>query len=431
MFCRQQYFQIAIGFDQDRAACVGNAIAAGSLIERYVVIETVKIAIGSKEFQAKNIAVADVENTVKFLPAIIAERRFRPQTKFFGRARTPDIDHAADGANSFLSFELGFDAVANNFFVNANLAERVFESTKIAEAAQSLWYRSADAWADHRTNSRVAGSQESPVWAVAYGISSQRNEQFSDPTGLGLGDTNLDYKQDYFGMQGGVDYRIADSLTAGLTGGYINSSFRQDASGNRVDFDVINIGLSASLNAGGFFADALIKYDSISGDLSDPARSGFNGQVDGSAFGAWFETGYRIGSKSFYVEPRVSLDLQKTDLDNLDIEGQGFAFDNLNGVRGATGLRFGGYGKMSGSTKIGYFLDASAVREFDGNADVRFQVGNEVIDFQNDPVGTYAHVEAGVTLDSKGPISGFFQIEGDLSQDYNSFGGKVGLKVKF
>lgn len=340
----------------------------------------------------------------------------------------------ADGAGSatpFLSFELGFDAAANDFSVSVNLEERVFESTKIAEAAQSLWYRSADAWADHRANSRFAGSGESPVWAVAYGISSQRNEQFSDPTGFGLDDTNLDYEQDFFGLQSGVDYGLGDSLSLGVTGGYLSSSFRQNANGSRVQFDVLNIGLSASFNAGGFFADALIKYDSISGDLSDPTPGGFSGQLDGNAFGARVDAGYRIGNDGFYVEPRVSFDFQKTDLDNLDIEGQSFEFENLNGVRGAAGLRFGGYGKTSGSTTIGYFLDASAVREFDGEADVRFRVLNEVVAFQNNPIGTYAHVEAGIMLDTAGPISGFFQVETDISQDFSSFGGKVGLKVKF
>lgn len=342
--------------------------------------------------------------------------------------------NVVDGGGSatpFISFELAFDAIENDFSVNAVLEERVFEGTQFAEAAQSLWYRSADAWGDHRANARFGGSQASPVWAVIYGVSSQRDEQFSDPTGLGLDDTNLDYAQDYFGMQSGVEYPIGESLTLGVTGGYLSSAFRQDASGSRVDFDVLNIGLAASFNTGGFFADALVKYDSISGDFSDPTQGGFNGQVDGSAFGARVEAGCRIGDEGFYVEPRVSLDLQKTSLDDLEIEGQSFEFDNLNGLRGAAGLRLGGYGKASGDTKIGYFLDVSAVREFDGEADVRFRALNDVVEFQNTPIGTYAHVEAGITLDSDGPISGFFQAEGDISTDYSSFGGKVGVKVKF
>ncbi len=337
----------------------------------------------------------------------------------------------AGSATPFLAFELNFDAATNDFLVAIELEDRIFESTKIAEAAQALWYRSADAWADHRASARFGGSDASPAWAVAYGSVAQRDEQFADPTGFGLADTNLDYEQDFFGFQGGGDYKLGDSLTLGVTGGYLSSSFRQDLTGTRAVFDVLNIGLSASFETDGFFADALLKYDSISGDLSDPAQGGFTGQLDGQAFGARIDAGYRIGGERFYVEPRVSLNLQRTDLDDLIVEAASFEFDNLNGLRGTAGIRLGGYGKTGGSTRIGYFLDASAAREFRGEADVRFRVLGDIVEFQNNPLGTYGHVEAGITLDGEGPISGFFQVEGDIGSDYSSFGSKVGVKIQF
>ncbi len=146
-------------------------------------------------------------------------------------------------------------------------------------------------------------------------------------------------------------------------------------------FDVLNIGLSASLETDGFFADALLKYDSILGDLSDPALGGFTGQLDGQAFGARLDAGYRIGGERFYVEPRVSLDLRRTDMDHLMVGAASFEFANLNGLRDAAGIRLGDYGKTGGSARIGYFLDASALREFSGEASVRFRVLVDVVEF--------------------------------------------------
>ncbi len=128
------------------------------------------------------------------------------------------------GAQNRIDFN--FDAAINDFLVAIELEDRVFENTKIAEAAQALWYRSADAWADHRASARFGGSDASPAWAVAYGSVAQRDEQFADPTEFGLADTNLDYEQDFFGFQGGADYKIGDSPALSVTGGYLSSSFR-------------------------------------------------------------------------------------------------------------------------------------------------------------------------------------------------------------
>ncbi|MEL7445337.1 MAG: hypothetical protein AAGK02_05930 [Pseudomonadota bacterium] len=53
------------------------------------------------------------------------------------------------------------------------------------------------------------------------------------------------------------------------------------------------------------------------------------------------------------------------------------------------------------------------------------------VSYRNRPTDTYAHIEAGAALDTEGPLSGFFQVESDLSQDYTSFGGKVGVRIRF
>ncbi|WP_379552352.1 hypothetical protein [Qipengyuania sp. DGS5-3] len=333
----------------------------------------------------------------------------------------------------FLNADLSFDAAANTFSFEVILSERVFEGTKIAENAQALWYRSADAWADQRVNSRAneSAGEGTPVWVVAYGASANREETFRDRAGLGLNDAALDYSQDFFGLQGGADYALGDAFTLGVTGGFLSSTARQDENGNRINFDTLNIGLSASYAAGSFFADALVKFDSISGDLSDPTGAGFNGTLDGQAFGLRAQAGYRFGDDSFYVEPNAAFDLQKTNLDDLVIEAQTFVFDNVNGARGTAGIRFGGESKTASGANIGYYLGTNLVHEFDGKADVRFLINDGEIGFQNNPIDTYGNLEAGISVDNGGPLSGFLQVESDLSKDYQSFGGKVGVKLKF
>ncbi|MBV7259107.1 hypothetical protein [Erythrobacter crassostreae] len=340
------------------------------------------------------------------------------------------IDAATLSNSPFFAFELDFDAAANDFTLGLSLQPQVFGANKLAEGTQSLWYRSADTWGDHRANTRFADDDSSPIWAVMYGAVSNRDETFTDLIGI-TGDAVLDYSQDFFGIQAGVEKRLGETLTAGISGGYLNSNLRLEDRGTSARFDVLNIGASVSWQSGGFFADALVKYDSIQGVLSDVVQGSFSGRVDGSAFGARIETGYRIGNDGFYAEPHVALDLQRTNLDDLSIASQTFEFSNLNGLRGAAGLRLGGYAKSGANTTIGYYLDASAMREFDGKANTRFSIASDSIEFQNNPIDTYAHLEAGITLDTKGPVSGFFNVETDLSSDYTSFGGNVGIRIKF
>ena len=122
---------------------------------------------------------------------------------------------------------------------------------------------------------------------------------------------------------------------------------------------------------------------------------------------------------------------QQTDMDDLDIAAQRFEFGAMVGLRGAAGVRMGGESSASAKTTIGYFVDANAVREFAGDGETRFVIPTDAVSFKNDPLGTYAHVEAGITLDTEVPVSGFFQVESDLSGSYISFGGKVGIRVRF
>ena len=335
------------------------------------------------------------------------------------------------GIGPFLSFDLTFDAAAFDFLVGLTVNERIFEGTQIAEAAQSLWYRSTDAWADHRASARFSKTDVKGSWATFYGAAVNRNELFSNPTGLTVGNAVLDYSQDYFGLQAGVEHQLSEQVTLGITGGYVNSQFRLAANGNGARFDALNIGLAASYVSDGFYVEALLKYDHITGALTDPAEGGFSGDVAGNAYGARLEAGYRLGGDTFYVEPRVSMDFQQTDIDDLDIAAQRFEFGAMDGLRGAAGVRLGGESSASAKTTIGYYVDASAVREFAGDGETRFVIPTDSVSFVNDPVGTYAHLEAGITFENEGPVSGFFQVESDLSGDFTSFGGKAGIRVRF
>ena len=333
----------------------------------------------------------------------------------------------------FVQLMLEFDAGNNDFLLTRTISGQTLEATKLAEAAQSLWYQSADAWGRHRRSAAFDSSDASPLWMEIYTGNAQRDDTAQFATGMSAVSTVLDYQQDSFGIQAG--YRLigggGDGFGLDLTLGYLNSNLGFDARGNGARFGVVNFGGAASYKAGGFYADALVKYDTISGKLRDTSPQGFQGDLDGDAFGARAQIGYRLGGEQFFIEPQLSLDYQQTRLDDLELDLAGFEFEDVDGLRGSAGVRLGLTDTRANGTAISYYLGASAVHEFEGEAQVRFAFGNQSIAFTNNPIDTYSHLEAGLSIQGKGALSGYFQVEGDVSDDYTSFGGRVGVRLRF
>ncbi|GMN03346.1 hypothetical protein [Erythrobacter sp. MTPC3] len=333
----------------------------------------------------------------------------------------------------FVALDLAFDAANNDFLISRRFTSSVAEGAKLAEGAQSLWYRSTDAWTQHQASTRFDDENASPLWLTFYGNVASREDDTMG-TGLMLPAANdLDYEQDFFGFQAGYDLasQAGDGFAAGITAGYLSSNIRFASRGNSARFDVFNIGLSASYSSGGFYADGLIKYDTISGNLSDPRAGGFDGDADGDALGVHAQLGYRFGDDGFFIEPQFNLDYQATNLDDIVIEDTRFDFGNIDGLRGIAGLRIGGQSERSNGTGIGYYLGASAVHEFQDGPPVRFSFGSDEIALSNNKIGTYGRIEAGMTLFGTGPLSGFIEAHGDISSSYTSYGGQAGVRIKF
>jgi len=331
----------------------------------------------------------------------------------------------------FLSFALDFDAADNDFLLSLVVEPKVFEAAKFASGAQEVWYRSADIWSDQRAQSRGQDGEKAPAWVVFHGLSSKREMTVADTTGLVSGEAVLDHSQDFFGLQAGVETRFGEGLSIGVTGGYLRSRLAFNQSSSRAAFDAVNAGLSLSYRSGGFHADALIKYDRITATLSDAAAAGFGGELDGGALGGRVELAYRTPGTGLFIEPRVSLAIQATDLDDLAIENQRFEFAGFEGLRGTAGVRIGGTSRISDRSVATYYLDASAVHDLKAEGTVRFILPGDEFAFTTAADDTRLHLEAGLNIATVGPVSGFFQIEGDIGSNVDSFGGSAGLRIRF
>lgn len=337
----------------------------------------------------------------------------------------------------FLHYGILFDAANNNYNLTSALGAPVFRTMKINEGAQSLWYKSADAWSAHMTALRDAAWGEGPaplgrVWGQIYGAVDKRQDVFSY-TASGLTQViDLGYRQDYFGGQLGVDLGSSGDeggAVFGITGGYLSSVLKTRRGGDRTTYDAFNIGAYAGFTSQSFFVNALAKYDFYN-IKTRSIGAGYAASIDGKAYGAQAEAGFRFGSDSFYAEPVVSIAYVKTDLDDFTALGALVDFDKLTGLRGKAGLRIGGASPLGGG-KLVYYAGAHVVKEFEGREGITFTSGASSFDLKNRRLGTYGQAQLGINIVSAGGVTGFIEGNANLSGDYKGYGGRAGIRFPF
>lgn len=333
-----------------------------------------------------------------------------------------------------LSFALTFDADENDFLLGSAIGPSVFRPLKIAEGAQALWHRSADAWAKHIDSSRHADHGErKPVWGQIYGATSERDEQFSFVSGGFSQDIVLDYSHDFFGLQLGVEFgpgSVSEGAFFGATAGYLSSQVGFEGQADRIEYDAFNLGLYAGYRKDSFFAHGLAKYDFVNADVIDQT-AGYTAEVDGGSIGARFAAGYRLDAGTFFVEPSVSLEYQSTDLDDFNALGADFDLANDDSLRGIAGVRLGGVSETKTGALLTYYGSANAVHEFAGEGDVIVSSPASSITLTNDPIGTYARFDLGLNIATKSSVTGFIEGNADIGSGYSSFGGRAGLRINF
>lgn len=245
---------------------------------------------------------------------------------------------------------------------------------------------------------------------------------------------SLDCKQDFFGIQMGVEGGAGPSggegVSYGLTAGYVSSNLGfSDKKSGAARYDAFNIGAYVSWKRAGAFANALAKYDFINADAVN-LTAGFTSSSRNAAYGVRGELGYRLETGRAFFEPVVSLDYQRTDIDDFSAYGAMFQSDGFDGLRGTAGMKLGGIAPV-GSSTMTYYLAGKAVREFEGRDPVKFTLGTTTVPIANDRIDTYGRFELGVNLVSKGGVTGFIEANADYGKDYRSAGGRVGIRVDF
>lgn len=360
-----------------------------------------------------------------------------------GGAGTQGGAFALDGGSrnvGFIETDLVFDAANNDFLLVGAPNQAAYRTAAFVEGARNVWHASAKAWSAHMRELRDgawagnAGEPGGRLWVQMHGALEQR-ENVRDASFAGLGrNFDLGYDQDFFGGQIGFDFGGAagedGNFAFGVTGGYVNSEMKFDGVVDGTAFDAFNAGAYASINAGSLFANVLAKYDWYQVS-ADSAAGQYAADFDGNAYGAQGEIGIRLGSDRFFVEPVGAISYVRTDLDDLYVQGSTIAFRDDEGLRGKLGARIGASFPSALLNTVVLYAGGNYVHEFRGDDSIDLTNNARTVRIDNRAVGDYGEAVAGVNIGAPTSVSGFIEANGAKGSEFDAFGARAGLRLRF
>jgi hypothetical protein len=338
-----------------------------------------------------------------------------------------------------IQYGVVFNASTNSFALVSAPSAAAYRTSLFGDGVRNLWLQSADAWTAHMRELRDNIAANGPggsggrFWFQGFGNWEKRTSGRTVTFNGITSQVDLGYDQDYYGFQLGVDLGapVGDDggFNFGVTGGYQSSNMNFPNVADQVRFNAVNGGLYASFKSGIFFVNALGKYDYYWGETRSPAGL-FGFDISGGVWGAKAEAGLRFGD-AFWVEPAVSVSWTNSDFDDFAVASGNFAINDEDGVRGKAGARLG-YTTEMGAAKVSLYGGANYVREFRGRSNVVFTSGGQTAAFSSPRNQDYVEGTLGVNIGSEsGKLSGFFEGRYADGRDYDGYGVRGGVRVRF
>lgn len=345
----------------------------------------------------------------------------------------------ASQVDGLIQYGVVYNPTLNTYALVSAPSAAAYRTSLFADGVRNLWLQSGDAWSAHMRELRDNIAANGPggaggrFWFQGFGQTERRRNANTFSFNGIMTPVDLSYDQDYYGFQMGADLGapVGDEggFNFGITGGYQNSTMSFANTADGIKFNAVNGGVYASFTSGIFFVNALGKYDYYWGENVSPAGN-YRADVNGSVWGAKAEAGLRFG-QDFFIEPAASISWTNSDFDSISVPSGDFAINDADGVRGKAGARIG-YVTQAGVAKLTVYGGANYVHEFRGRDDVVFTSGGQTVAFRSPYNNDYVEGTLGVNIGSEaGKISGFFEGHYADGRDYDGFGARGGMRVRF
>jgi hypothetical protein len=239
-------------------------------------------------------------------------------------------------------------------------------------------------------------------------------------TGGVTSDLESDNRTRFKTLQGGFDHvwcnlgNFASTLHLGVTVGQTwGDSFQKDPDpvagvfGTDVAFDTFFVGPYAAFTRGNFAAQASLRFDYHSLELSNPTVGldvdGLDVKAEGISGSASMSYDFELATLT--LTPDVGVNVSNTEIDRFDVAGGTVVLDDLWSVMGHVGVtaRTQPLG-VADNLFVVPFASATLYHEFIDNADGRFDIGGTVIEAESNRVGTFGQVGIGANAVRLGDV---------------------------
>jgi outer membrane autotransporter protein len=282
---------------------------------------------------------------------------------------------------------------------------------------------------------------------------------------------NTEFRQTFGGFQVGADVAALNvggwNLHAGTTAGALESrgsivggspvgGGQTNVNTMQVPFDATTrspfAGIYVVVTNGGFFADALIRYNSYDMSLNSPAGSIFNQKADAHGYAVSGSMGYnyQLPNSRWFIEPSAGVIWSRTSVEPLNVETPFFGvttrlfpmtvnISDVDSVIGRLGLRVG---TTVATDTINFqpFVTASVWHDFSGNITSTAATCSGCVGNGNDfftsmsttNIGTFGQYSVGVSgqLVNTGWL-GYVRVDYRDGPKMNSLSGNGGIRYQF
>ncbi|WP_235818188.1 autotransporter outer membrane beta-barrel domain-containing protein [Brucella thiophenivorans] len=324
-----------------------------------------------------------------------------------------------------------------------------FELPVLATGAQTIWNETSGIWLDRQGDlrSQLGNAETLPegyvskdgpvtappangvtpgVWVKAVGNWTSRDAgtRYSIANNTYSFDTS--YKQNTFGLIGGVDFGTGDvlanddTLIFGLLGGYLKSSLDFRHSPTSFEYSGGTVGAYATYINKGFFIDTLFKADLLKVEYNTPTL-GFDEKPKANTYGFLMDTGYRFElPNELFIEPVATLSYARTSIGDLnDISGAAISFGHEESFRGSLGARFGGQVLQTESYRVEASLTGRVWDEFKNTNSAYVQNIGVPLTVEDNFKGVFGEVGGTVNVFDASDkwssfVSGTYKFNGDI-----------------
>ena len=324
------------------------------------------------------------------------------------------------------AYALRYDAGTEQHLLVSVPRSDAFELVPVIHQTLSVWHMTTDAVVGRQADLRHEAVDG--AWIRAAGENSERDliQTYSAANNTFAFDGG--YSLDSASVIGGFDLTRAEDFVLGVHAGYVASKLDFETSSTEDTLKGATVGIYGGWRSGGLTLDAALNANFLTLDRQSTTLEDMSTNV--ISMGGRAEAGWILPLGGvFYVQPLATAAFVRTDVKDVTPSGYEIAFEDVDSMRAALGLRAGGQ-----SGNLGLWVLGRAWTEFADEGSVLIHRTGAATDsdftFADDLSGQFEEFGVGLSLSNDGDtLRGYVAAGAKLQDGIDNYNFSLGLRL--